>query len=121
MLSCPRLHRTRGGPPYTTDRPAARAAGTLIAICRIRLPEGYRTDLPDAAHIKSNFASVDKRYRFDGKELVIERTIVVLAPKLPKSEWAQYKTFAKDSGFDGEPWIQLIRPPLSEPPLPRRS
>ncbi len=90
---------------------------TLIAICRIRLPEGYRTDLPDAAHIKSNFASVDKTYRFDGKELVIERTIVVLAPKLPKSEWAQYKTFAKDSGFDGEPWIQLIRPPLSEPPL----
>jgi hypothetical protein len=72
---------------------------TLAAVCRIRLPEGYRTDLPDAAHIKTSFATVDKTYRFDGKELVIERIIVVLAPKLPKAEWTRYKTWQKTAAW----------------------
>ncbi len=85
------------------------APRTLAAICRIRLPEGYRTDLPDPVHVKTDFTTFDKTYRFDGKDVVIERTIVVLAKKLPKTEWKRYQTFSKDIGLDGEPWIQLIR------------
>ena len=37
---------------------------TLTAISRIRLPEGYRTDLPDPIHVKTDFATFDKTYRF---------------------------------------------------------
>jgi tetratricopeptide (TPR) repeat protein len=85
------------------------APRTLTAICRIRLPEGYRTDLPDPVHVKSDFITFDKTYRFDGKDVVIERTIVVLAKKLPKTDWKRYQTFSKDIGLDGEPWIQLMR------------
>lgn len=86
------------------------APRTLTATSRIRLPEDWHTDLPDPVHEKTDFATVDKTYRFDGKEIVVERTIVVLKSKLPKSDWKRYQSFTKDIGLDGEPWIQLIAP-----------
>ena len=98
------------------------APRTLTAICRIRLPEGYRTDLPDPVHVKTDFTTFDKTYRFDGKDVVIERTIVVLGNKLPKSEWKRYQTFSKDIGLNSEPWIQLIRsqqPQIDRPTIAR--
>ena len=82
---------------------------TLTAISRIRLPDGYRTDLPDPVHVKTDFTTFDKTYRYDGKDVVIERTIVVLAKKLPKTDWKRYQAFSKDIGLEGEPFIQLIR------------
>jgi transglutaminase-like putative cysteine protease/Flp pilus assembly protein TadD len=85
------------------------APRTLTAISRIRLPDGYRTDLPDPVHVKTDFTTFDKTYRYDGKDVVIERTIVVLAKKLPKTDWKRYQAFSKDIGLDGEPYIQLIR------------
>jgi tetratricopeptide (TPR) repeat protein len=93
------------------------APRTLTAICKIRLPDGYRTDLPDPVHVKTDFATFDKTYRFDGKDLIVERTIVVLNDKLPKEEWKRYQAFTKDIGISVETWIQLIRPPLASPPL----
>jgi tetratricopeptide (TPR) repeat protein len=95
------------------------APRTLTAICKIRLPEGYRTDLPDAVHVKTDFATFDKTYHFDGKDLIVERTIVVLNDKLPKAEWKRYQAFTKDIGISGETWIQLIKPPADQPQLTR--
>jgi tetratricopeptide (TPR) repeat protein/transglutaminase-like putative cysteine protease len=85
------------------------APRTLTAISRIRLPDGYRTDLPDPVHVKTDFTTFDKTYRYDGKDVVIERTIVVLAKKLPRTDWKRYQAFSKDIGLEGEPFIQLIR------------
>jgi tetratricopeptide (TPR) repeat protein/transglutaminase-like putative cysteine protease len=85
------------------------APRTLTAISRIRLPDGYRTDLPDPVHVKTDFTTFDKTYRYDGKDVVIERTIVVLAKKLPKTDWKRYQAFSKDVSLEGEPFIQLIR------------
>lgn len=83
---------------------------TLVAISHIRLPDGYRADLPDPIHVKTTFATFDKTYRFDGKEVETERRIVVLQKKVPKSDWKKYQAFAKDISLDGERWIQLIQP-----------
>lgn len=66
------------------------APRTLTAISRISLPEGYRTDLPDPIHVKTDFATFDKTYRFDGKQIVVERDIIVLKSKLPKADWKRY-------------------------------
>jgi tetratricopeptide (TPR) repeat protein/transglutaminase-like putative cysteine protease len=85
------------------------APRTLTAISRIRLPDGYRTDLPDPVHVKTDFTTFDKTYRYEGKDVVIERTIVVLAKKLPKTDWKRYQAFSKDVSLEGEPFIQLIR------------
>jgi tetratricopeptide (TPR) repeat protein len=84
---------------------------TLTAVCHIHLPDGYHVDLPDPIHVKTSFATLDKTYRFDGKDIVIERTVVILASKLPKTDWQRYQTFTKDIHLDGEPWIQLMQPP----------
>jgi uncharacterized protein HemY/transglutaminase-like putative cysteine protease len=86
------------------------APRTMTAVSHIRLPEGYHTDLPDPVHVKTDFATFDKTYRFDGKEILVERTIVVLKKKLPKEDWKKYQSFTKDIGLSGEPWIQLIEP-----------
>ncbi len=85
------------------------APRTLTALAHVHLPVGYQADLPDPVHVQTDFATCDKTYRFDGKEIVIERKIVVLKKKLAKSEWKRYQTFTKDIGLSGEPWIQLIR------------
>ncbi|WP_263355833.1 DUF3857 domain-containing protein [Acidicapsa ligni] len=96
------------------------APRTVTAIAHIRLPEGYHTDLPDAIHVKTDFATYDKTYRFDGKEIVVERTQVVLKKKLVKEDWKRYLTFTKDISLNGEPWIQLIRPTVmvASKPIP---
>ncbi len=86
------------------------APRTLTAISTITLPKGYRTDLPDPIHVKTDFATFDKTYRFDGQQIVAERTIVVLKEKLPKAEWKRYEAFTKDISLSGENWIQLIQP-----------
>ncbi|HTW46329.1 MAG TPA: DUF3857 domain-containing protein [Acidobacteriaceae bacterium] len=87
------------------------APRTLTAISRIRLPDGFHTDLPDAVHVKTDFATFDKTYKVEGQELVVERTITVLKKKLPKEKWKDYQTFTKDIGLtSGEPWIVLIPP-----------
>jgi len=115
VLEFAALASDHNAPPADIELGAPRS---LTAICKIRLPEGYRTDLPDAVHVKTDFATFDKTYHFDGKDLIVERTIVVLHDKLPKAEWKRYQAFTKDIGISGETWIQLIRPPLpSSPPV----
>jgi transglutaminase-like putative cysteine protease/tetratricopeptide (TPR) repeat protein len=86
------------------------APRTLTATSTISLPKGYRTDLPDPIHVKTDFATFDKTYRFDGQQIVAERTIVVQKEKLPKTDWKRYQAFTKDIGLSGENWIQLIQP-----------
>ena len=83
---------------------------TMEAISRIRLPENYRTDVPDPIHVKTEFATFDKTYRFDGKEIVSERTITILKKKVAKADWKAYQRFTKDISLEGESWIQLIQP-----------
>lgn len=85
----------------------------LVALSHIKLPDGYRADLPDPVHVTTDFATFDKTYRFDGHEITAERTIVILKRKLPKDDWKRYRAFTKDINLSGESWIQLIAPSKS--------
>lgn len=82
---------------------------TLGATSTIQLPDGYRTDLPDPVHVKTDFATFDKTYRFDGQKIVAERIVVILKNKVPRQDWKKYQAFTKDIGLTNENWIQLIR------------
>ncbi len=93
------------------------APRTLAAISNIRLPEGYRPDLPDPIHVKTDFATFDKTYRFEGNEIIVERDIVVLKNKVAKADWEQYKKFTKDISLEGENWIQLLAPAKPVPSI----
>lgn len=79
------------------------------AISRIRVPEKYRADLPKSVHVKTGFATFDKTYRFDGNDIVVERTITVLKKKVASSESKAYQSFTMDISLEGEAWIQLTR------------
>lgn len=86
------------------------APRTLTAVTHLKLPEGYRPDLPDPIHVKTDFATFDKTYRFEGDEIVAERTIVVMKKKVAKADWKKYQAFTKDISLSGEAWIQLMAP-----------
>ncbi|MGO8935000.1 MAG: DUF3857 domain-containing protein [Terracidiphilus sp.] len=89
----------------------------LTAVSQIRLPDGYHADLPDPIHVKFDFATFDKIYRFDNGEIVAERTIVILKQKVPKEDWEKYLKFTKDISLSGEDWIQLMPPQKSATPV----
>jgi transglutaminase-like putative cysteine protease/Flp pilus assembly protein TadD len=109
-LELPLLSSEATAPKEDIDMGAPRR---MVAVTHIELPEHYRTDLPDPVHVRTEFATFDKTYRFDGKEITAERTITVLKEKVAKDEWKSYQKFAKDIGNDSETWIQLI--PSSKP------
>jgi tetratricopeptide (TPR) repeat protein len=87
------------------------APRTLTAISRIQLPDGFRPDLPDPIHVKTDFATFDKTYRYEGNQIVAERDIVVLKNKLPKADWKQYQSFTKNISLNSEAWIRLLQAP----------
>ena len=83
---------------------------TLTVTSRIHLPAGFRTDLPDPIHVKTDFATFDKTYRYENNEIIAERKIVILKRKVIKAEWKRYQEFTKNIHIESEPWIQLFRP-----------
>jgi len=89
------------------------APRTMTVTSRIRLPDSFRTDLPDPIHVKSDFATFDKTYRFENNEIVAERKVVILKRKVAKADWKQYQKFTKDIGLEGESWVQLIKSALT--------
>ena len=89
------------------------APRTLRAVSYIDVPEGFGVDLPDPIHVKTDFATFDKTYLFEGKKIIAERDIVIIKRKVPKADWQQYLKFTKDIGLSGETWIQLIEPEAS--------
>jgi tetratricopeptide (TPR) repeat protein/transglutaminase-like putative cysteine protease len=86
------------------------APRTLTVTSHIHLPEGFRTDLPDPIHVKTDFATFDKTYRYEKNEVVAERKIVILKRKVAKADWKKYQEFTKNIHMESEPWIQLFRP-----------
>ncbi len=86
------------------------APRTLTATNNITLPAGFRPNLPDPIHVKTDFASFDKIYRYEGDEIVVDRKIVILKKKIAKADWKQYQTFTSNINLSSEPWIALIAP-----------
>lgn len=91
------------------------APRTLTAVTTIRLPAGYQVNLPDPVHVKTDFATFDKTYRYEKGEIVAERDILVLKDKIPKADWKSYEAFTKNIDLGSESWIQLIAPEKEAP------
>jgi tetratricopeptide (TPR) repeat protein len=78
---------------------------TQLALSTIHLPEGYSADLPDAVHLKSAFATIDKTYQLKDGSMISELKLEILTAKVPAADWKVYKKFLDDIGQ--APWIQL--------------
>lgn len=78
---------------------------TQVAKSTVKLPAGYGAELPDAIHLKTEFARFDETYRITNGALVSEFTLEILKPKVEAAEWKSVKKFVDDIGM--QPWIQL--------------
>ncbi len=86
------------------------APRTDTAITKIKLPPGFRADLPDPIHVNTPFATFDQTYEVVDQTLTVRRTVVVRQSKLPVADWQQYQKFTKDVSLNNLPYIQLHRP-----------
>ncbi|MFT4111646.1 DUF3857 domain-containing protein [Silvibacterium sp.] len=95
-------------PEYDIDLGVPRR---IEAVTRIALPGDYVPTLPDAIHVKRDYTTFDQTYRLEKRELVVERTVVVLKKKVPKADWKDYYAFMKAIGYEsGENYIVLETP-----------
>lgn len=62
---------------------------------RLELPQGYRPTLPEAIHLKYDFAVYDANYKFEDGKLISDRHLRTLMKEIPGPEREQYKQFAK--------------------------
>ena len=72
------------------------------------LPTGYRPTLPDAIHLKRDFAQYDSTYDFKDGKLIGERHLKTLLREVPVNEHEQYRQFAKVLQDDYGAYIPLL-------------
>jgi tetratricopeptide (TPR) repeat protein len=80
---------------------------TEVSTAEMKLPEGWRAELPEAVHQKSAYATYDETYRFEKGTLYTERRIEVLQDKVPVSDWKSYQTWADAVDLGNEQYVQL--------------
>ena len=61
----------------------------------VTLPHGYRPVLPEAVHLKKDYAEYDATYAFEGGKLVGRRHLKTLLREVPASERDDYVQFMK--------------------------
>ena len=100
-------------PSYDIDMGAPR---TLRGHSVITLPQGYRAEVPSAMHVSTDFARFDETWKIEDGKLIVDREVVVLQPKLPKSRWKDYLAFTAKTTDKGEPWVSVLPPVAASAP-----
>jgi hypothetical protein len=93
----PPVHAIQLGVPQTKTSTSA-----------MKLPEGWSAILPPAVHAKCAYATYDMTYRLEDGTVYADRAIVVLAKKVPVSDWKTYKAFVDTVNPGKERYIQLV-------------
>lgn len=83
---------------------------TMTSTSEFKLPAGWGATLPDAIHRETPWVRYDKTYRFENGTIFAERSIQILAAKVPVEKWREYKQFADDVSAGTDQWIDLTRP-----------
>lgn len=82
---------------------------TETSTAEIKLPAGWKAELPEAVHEKAPFATYDESYRFENGTLHSERKLVVLQQKILAQDWKAYKKWTDTIGLGNETYVQLIK------------
>jgi tetratricopeptide (TPR) repeat protein len=61
----------------------------------LELPKGYTPELPQAVHLKNDFATYDATYSYSAGVITAERHLTLKMREVPASEYKEYKTFRK--------------------------
>jgi hypothetical protein len=100
-------------PQVTEMEPPVRAIQlgvpqTETSTSAMKLPDGWSAVLPPAVHAKCDYATYDMTYRLENGTVYADRKIVVLAKKVPVSDWRAYKALVDMVNPGKERYIQLI-------------
>src|ERR1035438_3237954 len=75
---------------------------------RIQLPKGYTPSVPEAIHLKTDFAEYDATYSFKDGSLISDRHYRSLTLEVPQKSSAEYKKFNKAVVDDYITYIPLF-------------
>jgi hypothetical protein len=81
---------------------------TKTSTSAMKLPQGWSAVLPPAVHAKCAYATYDMTYRLEDGIVYADRSIVVLAKKVPVNDWRAYKAFVDIVNPGKERYIQLM-------------
>lgn len=84
------------------------------------LPPGWKVELPEAIHARSEYATYDQTYQFQNGIMSATRKLEVLKERVPVSDWKAYDKFVKKADFADEDYIQLVRGPAPRGASPNR-
>jgi tetratricopeptide (TPR) repeat protein len=82
--------------------------GTETSTSAMKLPDGWSAILPPTVHAKCDYATYDMTYRLENGTVYADRKIVVLAKKVPVSDWRAYKVVVDMVNPGKERYIQLL-------------
>jgi tetratricopeptide (TPR) repeat protein len=88
---------------------------TNTSTAEMKLPAGWGAELPQAVHVKTDFATYDETYRLDKGTLYTERKVSVLVERIPAKDWQKYKAWGDKVNLPGDLYIQLTRPGYGAP------
>jgi tetratricopeptide (TPR) repeat protein len=78
-----------------------------VSTSAMKLPDGWTAILPEAVHVKCQWATYDETYRFEKGTVYAERKIEVLQEKVPVADWKSYKKFADGADLGNDKFIRL--------------
>ncbi len=73
----------------------------------LKLPAGWKADLPAAVHEHTAFVALDKTYILKDGTLTVDRKLEILRKEVPVSDWRTYKKWFDATLKEGEPFVQL--------------
>ena len=75
----------------------------------MKLPQGWSSELPEATHQQTPYASCDITYRLRAGSLVAERRMTVLQTKVPVAAMKAYADWYDACGAGSVPYLQLSK------------
>ena len=73
----------------------------------LKLPVGWKADLPAAVHEHTAFIALDKTYTLKDGTLFVDRKLEILKKEVPAADWRAYKKWYDATLKEGEPFVQL--------------
>jgi hypothetical protein len=102
-------------PAFTDEHPPVitielGAVRTETSTVEMKMPPGWRVQLPEAVHAHAAFATCDVTYRAENETIFAERRLAVLQSKVPVDDFKKYQSWYDEAGAGSYPYIQLFPP-----------
>lgn len=82
-------------------------AREITSTAQVKLPPGWKAELPEAVHARSAYGNYDLTFRFDQGTVYAERHWTLSKANVPQADWKTYKAWTDKLAAGTDPYVQL--------------